>query len=178
VVGRLVQQQNVRLLEQQPAQGHPPTFAARDHFDRRLAGRAAQSIHGHFEARVQVPGVQRVQFFLDGALAREGFIHLFVGHRLGEFFIDAIELLDERHRVTNGLLDHLPDRLGFVQPRFLFEKADGQSGRDHGLAHELRVHAGQDAQQRALARAVQPEHPDLGAVEIGQRDVLSTGRLS
>ena len=31
VVGRFVQKQDVRLLQEQPAEGHPPPFAAGEH---------------------------------------------------------------------------------------------------------------------------------------------------
>ena len=34
------------------------------------------------------------------------------------------------------------------------------------------IHPRHDAQQRALARAVETEHADLGPVEIGKLDVL------
>ena len=41
-----------------------------------------------------------------------------------------------------------------------------------GLAQEIRVHAGHDAQERALAGAVRAEHADLGAGEEREPDAL------
>ena len=59
-----------------------------------------------------------------------------------------------------------------IELRLLLEEADGVAGREHGLAEEVVVDAGQDAQQRRLARAVQTDDADLRAVEIGEVDVL------
>ena len=68
------------------------------------------------------------------------------------------------HRLAHGLVG--------VELRLLRQVADLQAGHRRGFAFDVVVDAGHDLQQRALARAVQAEHADLGAGEEGQRDVL------
>jgi hypothetical protein len=62
--------------------------------------------------------------------------------------------------------------LGRVELGLLLEHADREARREARFAGEAVVDAGHDAQQRRLARAVGPEHADLGAGEEGQGDVL------
>ncbi len=60
----LVQQQDVRLLEQEPAQGHTAFFASGKNVHRRIAFRAAQCIHGHFQTRIDIPGIEMIDLLL------------------------------------------------------------------------------------------------------------------
>ena len=57
VVGRLVKQQNVGLLQQQTAQSHTTTLAAAQGLHRLVVGRTTQSIHGPFKLIVYVPRI-------------------------------------------------------------------------------------------------------------------------
>ncbi len=172
VVGGFVQQQDVRALQQQAAQGHATALAAGDDRHRRVAGGAAQGVHGHFEAGVQVPGALGVHLLLHLALALDEGVHLVRLHGLGEFGVDLLEFLHEIDHVLHAFFHHLAHGAGFVHQRFLLQVADGEARREHGLAVEVGVHPGQDLQQRRLARAVQAQHADLGAVEVGKGNVL------
>ncbi len=67
---------------------------------------------------------------------------------------------------------HLTHGLFRIELRLLFENSDGVARRNHDFAHELLVHASHDPEERALARAVQAQDADLGAVEVGKVDVL------
>ena len=58
-----------------------------------------------------------------------------------------------------------------VELGLLLEHADGVALGHGDLADVVLVDAGHDAQQRGLARAVQAEHADLGAVVEAERDV-------
>ena len=172
MVRGLVEQQDVRLLEQQPAERHAALLAAGEELHARVARRAAQRVHGHLEPAVQLPGVQVVELLLHLALALDQLVHLVVGHGIGEALVDLVVLVQKVDRLLHALLHHLAHGLGRVELRLLLEEADGVARREDRLAHELLVHAGHDPEQRALARSVQAEHADLGAVEIGKIDVL------
>ena len=100
VVGRLVEQQDVGLLQQEPAQGHAPLLAAGENADQRIARRAAQGVHRHFQTRVDIPGVQMIDLLLQLALPLQELVHLVVRHRLGELVADLVVLLHE--------IDHRP----------------------------------------------------------------------
>ncbi len=56
VVGRLVEEEQVGLLEQQLAQRHPAPLATGQVVDELLGRRAAQRVHRLVEPRVEVPG--------------------------------------------------------------------------------------------------------------------------
>ena len=59
-----------------------------------------------------------------------------------------------------------------VEHRLLRHVADGETVGQPGLAVEFLVDAGHDPQQGAFARAVAPQHADLGAGVKGQPNVL------
>ena len=70
-------------------------------------------------------------------------------------------VLDGRH----GFFNDFADALGRVKLWFLFQVTNLGAGQGAGLAVELLVDAGHDAQQRGLARTVQAQHANLGAGE-------------
>ena len=104
-----------------------------------------------------------------GLLGRE-FVEISVlGGVLGIHLVEP--LLGGQH-TADALLHRLAHGLVGVEQRLLWQVADLQVGHGIGLALDLLVQAGHDLQQRALARAVDAEHADLGAGEEGQGDVL------
>ena len=177
VVGRLIQQQDIRLLQKQPAQGDAALLPPRQHLHLRIAGRTPQRIHRHFQPRIEIPRIQRVQLFLDHRLPIAQFRHLVVGHRLGEFLVDAVELVDKIHRLLHSLLDDFAHRLVLVQLGFLLQKTDSVAGRENGFAHEILIDARQNTQQRTFPRSVKPQHANFGAIEIRKIDILQNRLL-
>ena len=75
-------------------------------------------------------------------------------------------------QLAHAVLDVAADVLGWVELRLLFEQPDGGAGGELGVAAEVGILSSHDAQERRLARAVRPEHADLGARQERQRDVL------
>lgn len=55
MVRRLVQQQHVGLLQQEPAQRHAATLAAREVLHRLVGVGTAQCVHRPFERRIELP---------------------------------------------------------------------------------------------------------------------------
>ncbi len=163
VVGRLVEQQQVGLAQQQPAQRHPASLPARQRRHVRVRRRAAQRVHRDLERRVEVPAVDRVDLLLDlGELVR-GLVG--VVHR------QLVEPIEKRPDLGHALLDVAAHVLGGVQPRLLLEQPDRRAGGQLRLPIELGLDPGHDPQQRRLAGAVVAEHADLRAREERQRDV-------
>ena len=164
VVRRLVEQQQVRLAEQQAAERHATALAARERRDRRVARRAAQRVHRVLDHAVEVPRVGGVDLLLQ---ARE-----LVRRLLGVVGRELVEALHERAQRPDAVEDVFADVARLVEDRLLLEHADAGAGRERGVAAELLVAARHDRQQRGFARPVVAEHADLGAVHEGQRDVL------
>ena len=170
VVGGLVEQQQVRMLEQQPAERHAALLAARQDGHLGVVGRAAQRVHGDVDVALKVPGVGRRDVVLERALF--GADGLVVGVRVGPLRHHGVVSLDERLDLVHAVKDVALDVLGRVELGFLAQIADREAGRQAGLATEAVVEAGHDAQQARLAGAVGPDDPDLGAGVEGDGDVL------
>ena len=165
VVGGLVEEQDGRLGQQQPAERHPAALAAREDRARRVARRAAQRLHGQVEAAVQVPAVDLLDLLLHLGLLGHHLFHLLGLERLGEARGDLLEALEQVDRGLHRLLHHLLDRLFRVELRLLLEQPAVVALGQRGLAGVLLVEARHDAQQGALAGTVEADDADLGAVE-------------
>ncbi|SKZ66824.1 30S ribosomal protein S5 [Mycobacteroides abscessus subsp. abscessus] len=107
VVGRLVEQQQVGLGQQQLAQRDAAALTTRQVGDRRIAGRTAQRVHGLVDLRVEIPGVGVVEVLLELAHLLHEFVGVVGGEQLGDL-VEAVELLlDLAHPLFDVLLDRL-----------------------------------------------------------------------
>ena len=164
VVGRLVEQQQVGLAEQQRAERDAALLAARELGDIGVARRAAERFHRHLDLRFEIPQVLAVDHVLELGGLVGGLVRV-VHHQLVVAIDDVLLFLDAGHDVA----EHVERR---IELRLLRQVADpGAIGRP-GLAGELGVDAGHDAQQRRFARAVGAEHADLGVGVEAQMDVV------
>ena len=71
MVRRLVEQQDVGLLQQQTAERDTPFFAAGQDRHRCVGRRTSKRIHRHLKPRIQVPRSGGIELFLNLALAFE-----------------------------------------------------------------------------------------------------------
>ena len=85
VVGRLVEQQQVGLFQQQPAEGDAPALAAGKRRDAGFGRRAAQRVQRDVDLAIQLPAIAGVDLRLQIGLFGEEIVHLLIAHRLGEF---------------------------------------------------------------------------------------------
>ena len=164
MVGRLVEQQQLRLLQQQLAQRDPAPLAAREMGDLGVVGRADQRLHRLVDLGIEIPQALGLDLVLElrhlvGGLVRVVHGELVVAVEHGLLRRDALHhvLADGLVRIELGLLGQVAD------PRPLGDPA---------IARELGVDAGHDPQQRALAGAVDAEDADLGVGIERQIDVL------
>ena len=72
MVRRLVEQQEIGRLQQQPAQRHAAALAARQRRDIGVRRRQAQRVHRQLEPRIEIPGVRGVDLVLNASTARRG----------------------------------------------------------------------------------------------------------
>ena len=168
VVGRLVEQQQVRLGQQQLAQRHPAPLTAGQMRHRLVGRRAAQRVHRLLELRVEIPRVGVVELLLQPAHLLHQLVGVVGGHQLGDL-VEAVELdLD----VAEALLDVAANGLLLVQRRLLQQDADRRTGGQEGFAVVGLVQPGHDPQDARLTRPVGADDTDLGARIEAQGDVV------
>ncbi len=164
MVGRLVEQQQIGLVEQQLAQRDAAALAARQLGDVGVVRRAAQRVHRQVDLGVEVPQVLRVDLVLQLRHLVGGFVGVIGG--------DLVVAVEQRLLGRDALHHVLADGLALVEMRLLLEVADAGALGDPALAVKFGVDAGHDAQQRRLAGAVDAEHADLGVRVERQMDVI------
>ncbi len=171
MVGRLVEQQNVGFLNEQPAKRHAAPLAARQHADLGIRRGAAERIHGQFQFMFQLPAVDRLDLFLERALLLKQPFHLLRRDIVAELVADGLVLLEQTDHLRPPLFHHFLDGLVLIELRLLLQEADRVAFRSRHLTDIVRVDARDDFQQGALAGAVQTQHADLGAVVKAEIDV-------
>lgn len=168
VVGRLVEQQQIGLAQQQLAQRDPAALTTGEVGDRLVRRRAAQRVHRLFELGVQVPGVGVVQILLELAHLLHELVGVVGGHEFGDL-VEAIQLhLDLAH----ALLDVAADGLLLVERRFLLQDADGGAGGEERVTVVRLVQSGHDLQHAGFTSAVRADDADLGAGKEVQGDIV------
>ena len=109
VVGGLVEEQQVGVGQQQPAQRHAAPLAARQRVDVGVVGRAAQGVHGDLDVAVEVPRVGGVDLVLQ--LGLEGADLLVVGVGVAPHGHDLVVAVEQRpHR------GHAVEHVGRARP--------------------------------------------------------------
>jgi len=134
VVRRLVEEQDVRVREQKPAERDAPAFAAGNARERLLGRRAAERLHRHLELVVDRPRIGRVDLLLDLRLTIEDALHLVRREVAREFLIDAIELREQVVHGLRALAHQLDDRARLAVERLLLEPSDRVALRRDDLA--------------------------------------------
>ena len=172
VIRRLVEEQQVRLLEQDLAQRDAALFAARDLRDVRVRRRQAQGVHRDLELPVELPGVRGLDRVLDALVLGHDLLALGLRELLGQLLVELLEALEQAARLRDAFLDVAEDVLRRVEPRVLGEEPDARALGRERLAGEVLLDARHDLQQRRLAGAVQAEDADLGSGKERQIDAL------
>ena len=119
MVGRLVEQQQVRRLQQQPAQRDATALAARELRDVRVRRRQPQRVHRVLELRVEIPGAGGLDRVLHLGLLLEDLVHLLGRQLLAELRVDLVEARQQRAHWRDALLDVAEHGLRRVERRLL-----------------------------------------------------------
>ena len=170
VIGRFVKQQHVRLGQQQAAQGDAAFFATGQLGHVCIPGRQAQGVGGDIQGAVEIMAVGGVQIGFEVGLFGGQLVEIGLGIGIGG--VDFVEprqgVFDRRDR----FLDVAAHVLAGVELWLLRQEADMDAGLRTGLAENIGIDAGHDAQQGGFARAVQTEYANLGAGEERQGNIL------
>src|SRR5437773_6808889 len=172
VVRRLVQQQQVRVRQKQPAERDATALAARERSHVLFGGRQPQRVHRMVDLAVEIPEPPRLDLVLRLLEVGVQLVHLVVRERLAELRRKLLVPLQHRPPVRDAFLDVAPHVLAGVKLRLLGEQAGAIALRNARVADVLLVDARHDAEERRLPRAVRAEHADLGGRVEGERDPL------
>jgi hypothetical protein len=172
VIGRLVEQQQVRLLEQESAERDTAHLATRERRDVRVRRRHPERVHGNLHRAVEIPRIGCLDGVLDTRLFLQHLLHRVGVERLAEARVDLVEPCEERSRPRHALLHIAAHVLARIEPRLLGEVSDPGTLGWPRFAQEVLIHPRHDAQQRALSGAVRAEDADLRAGKEREPDAL------
>ena len=175
MVGRLVEEEDVRLLKKKPAKSDTSTLATRKGVNLLVVGRTLQGVHGALEFRVEVPCVGGIKLVLKFGLTGEEFVE--VGVRFAESHVDGVVFGQHVDDGLDALADNFDNGLVGVELRFLLEITDRVSGRENDLSLIRLVYAGDDFQQGRFAGTVKTYDTNFSAIEEGKINVFKDGFL-
>ena len=98
MVGRLVEEQHIRLFEEYTTQSDTTALASRQCVDGGVTRRQAQSVHGDIKLAIEFPGASVVDPILQFGLLLDERVHLLVCGDVGELQVDLVEPLEEVSR--------------------------------------------------------------------------------
>ncbi len=179
MVRRLIKQENIRLLDHQPAERDPTFFTTRQRSDLLISRWTTQGIHRKVELVLQFPAVGSFDLLLQLSLLVEQLFHL-IRPDFAHLIADSFVLMHQRNQLSLALFDDFFDRLVGIELGFLFQQADAIALGSRDLAGVIWIHTGNDLQQRTLARTVQAQHSDLRPVvetEVDLPQHLPLGRI-
>lgn len=137
VVGRFIEQQHIRLLQQEAAQCHAAAFTSRQVFSLPVSWRQAQCVHGTFQTAVEVPRIGGVKNILQLALTGKQSIHLvFILVVLGQtkLLVNLLILGQGVHHILHTFLYNFLHRLVIVKMGVLRQIANRIARREYHLA--------------------------------------------
>ena len=141
---------------ERPRRVRPMAEAARRRPRSRAAARARRRLGRTESLRVRLFGRERVE----------------IGFGIAVLLVDGLELSARVDEFAQRFLDRFADGLFRIELRLLLQVSDRQLGERFGLALDLRIDAGHDAQQRRFARTVEAEDSDLRTGQKAEGDVL------
>ena len=166
VVRRLVEQQQVRRGEKEPAEGDPPPLAPRERRHVAVAVGQAQRVHRAVQRCFERPAVAAVDLLLHLRLLDEQRIEIGVG--LGEAPRDGLEAVEQ---VADTVLNAAAHVLHGIELGLLLEQPHRRARRELRLAARRLLVSGHDTQQGRLPRPVRPQNTDLRPKQEGKGDV-------
>ena len=122
VVGRLIEQQYIRLLQEQAAQRYTTAFATAQVITQLVSWRTTQGIHSYLQFGIQVPGIGSIDDVLQLSLTGHQLVHLvgvFIILRFSKLEVDFLIFLQSVHSLSRTFLHNFLHRLLRIQIRVL-----------------------------------------------------------
>ena len=165
VVGRLVEEQDVRLAEQQSAQGNPSSLASAEGGNLRIGRRALECVHGPLQLRVNLPSSAMLYLLGELSLPLYQCVHGVVVHRFAELEIDLLVFLEQVHDFLHTFLHDLYHCLVRVHLGLLLQIAYSISRSPDHFSLVALLHSCDYFHQRGFSGAVQTDDAYFGPVK-------------
>ncbi len=175
VVGRLVQQQHVRLGHQRLRQRHALAHAAGKRPYQRIRVKF-QPLDGGLDARLHRPTVLRFQLRLQRLHRRQQGV--VIGIRLGQLVRQMMVCGDDPVQLAEPARDLVEHRCLGIQHRLLADVTDAHAGRAPDDAVIQRGLRSQHFQHAGLAAAVAPDQADALALVELECDMVEQGYMA
>ena len=151
VVGRLVEQQYIRLLQQQATKCHTTAFATTQRFDLLVGTWTTKRIHSTFQFAIQVPCIGAVDDVLQLALTGKELIHLvfvLIVFRKTKLLIDFLIFSQCINDVLHAFLHHFDDCFLVIKFRLLLKITDTIARTPYYISLILLLNAGNNLHER------------------------------
>jgi hypothetical protein len=165
VVGRFVQQQHVRLFQQQAAQGHAAALTTGEVLDLGIPGRQAQGVGRALQLVFHVVAALGGDDGLQLALLAGQLVE--VGIRIGVGRIDLVEARHGAFHLADRLFDRLAHGLLRIQLGLLGQVADLDAGLRAGFPFDLGV---DPAMMRSRVDLPAPFRPSTPILAPGKKE--------
>ena len=149
MVGRLVKEQDVGLLQEQAAKSHAAALTPGQHVHDLLRRRAAERVHRKLQICVQIPCVTGVQFFLQLCLSCSQLV--IVSVRVSECLVHLVEFCQKVGYGLHALHDDFLDGLARLKLRLLLQVAHRVSVQEPGLAGIVLVDSCENLEEGGLS---------------------------
>ncbi len=147
MVGGLVEQQHIGVLQEEPAQSDPAPFTTAEQSDFVVFRRTAECVHGHGQLVVEVPAAECFNLVLHGSLAVHEGLHL-IGvvedFLLTEFEVDLFVFFQCIGDGLHAFFHNFADGLVVVQLRLLGQVTDRIAWTPYDFALVTLVESGND----------------------------------
>jgi len=151
MVRGLIKEEDIRLLEQKPAERYTPFLSTGKHLHRCITWRTAEGIHCHFEPAVKVPGIHCIEFFLYRTLPLDQ--RIISSSDMGSLNFSLILLYSFTRSTTSCTPCSTISRTVFTSSRSgsCSRNPTVWPGRKHSLAHKFLVNTCKNPKQGTLA---------------------------
>ena len=170
VVGGLVQEEKIGLLEKQLTQRYTTLLTSRKVGNGSVGRWASQRIHCLLELRVKIPCICGINGFLKSAHFREKRIKICVRVRhCGRNLIESNDLVVN---LPNTIADVFKDGLGFIEFRFLQQNSHGIPRGQGRVTVRRGIEPRHNLENGRLTRTIGAHHADLRPGEEGHGDIV------
>ena len=176
MVCRLIQKQNVRLLQKQAAEGNSASLTTGKHVNNLIRRRTAQSVHSQLKIVIKIPCIKSVQLFLNLALAGSKLIKISI--RVAVSLANLIKFFKKVCNFLYALFYNFHNSFSRLKIRLLFKIADCIAGCQSSLTRKILINARKNLKKRRFTRTIRSDYTDFCAVIVGNTHILKNNLSS